>query len=480
MADNVPITPGSGATVRTVDRAGIESQVMVLDVGGAAAESLITSTNGMPVRDAPTATSGGPTATASTTLFTADTTGFQSVTVQLTGAFMGGVQFFTSNDNTNFVPVIGLPVDDNLSEVDTLYAPGLIRIPAVGRYIRAVTTALFVGSVSWSVYLRQQPVQVDPTIGITADPNIPLPMGGKDATGMSRMLLTGADGGLQLTDSAVYSIVLNQTTGPNSFAVFDTTGFQSIVLQTRAQWSANFAAESSNDQVIWLPVPVATMSSTGVTMADGSGVSGSPNTLYVIPVIGRWFRIRMTVFGAISPATVYLRSVPSPWAMPTVAAVAFRQSVNVGQINAITPLMGNGVTGTGSQRVTIASDNTPHGINPRAATTGGGLSAFRIVTGTTGFIKASAGQLYSLDVYNVNAAVRYLHIYNKASAPTLSTDTPVYTIPLPPTAGRSVTIGQDIGLAFATGIAWAYTTDNIAIPATAATSAEGFFSGTFA
>ncbi len=33
-------------------------------------------------------------------------------------------------------------------------------------------------------------------------------------------------------------------------------------------------------------------------------------------------------------------------------------AVNVAQINGVTPLMGNGVTGTGSPRVTIASDNT--------------------------------------------------------------------------------------------------------------------------
>lgn len=32
---------------------------------------------------------------------------------------------------------------------------------------------------------------------------------------------------------------------------------------------------------------------------------------------------------------------------------------NVAKINNVTPLMGNGVTGTGSQRVTVASDNTP-------------------------------------------------------------------------------------------------------------------------
>ena len=40
--------------------------------------------------------------------------------------------------------------------------------------------------------------------------------------------------------------------------------------------------------------------------------------------------------------------------------------VNVKEINAVTPLMGNGVTGTGSQRVTIASDNTAFSVNAAA------------------------------------------------------------------------------------------------------------------
>jgi hypothetical protein len=40
----------------------------------------------------------------------------------------------------------------------------------------------------------------------------------------------------------------------------------------------------------------------------------------------------------------------------------------VAQINGVTPLMGNGVTGTGSQRVTIASDNTAFTVNAAQAT----------------------------------------------------------------------------------------------------------------
>ncbi len=48
---------------------------------------------------------------------------------------------------------------------------------------------------------------------------------------------------------------------------------------------------------------------------------------------------------------------------PLNVALAANQSVNVAQINGVTPLMGNGVTGTGSQRVTIASDNTAFAVN---------------------------------------------------------------------------------------------------------------------
>jgi hypothetical protein len=103
------------------------------------------------------------------------------------------------------------------------------------------------------------------------------------------------------------------------------------------------------------------------------------------------------------------------------------------------------------------------------------LTSARVVAGTTGFVKASAGQVYRLNAYNVNAAIRYLHLYNKASAPTLGADTPIITIPIKGTESVQVDF-TNIGAEFTTGIAWSYTTDNIAIPATAGTSAELFFS----
>ena len=48
MADNVTL-PGSGVVIRTVANGAIETQVVKLDFGGEAGESMVTATNPMPV-----------------------------------------------------------------------------------------------------------------------------------------------------------------------------------------------------------------------------------------------------------------------------------------------------------------------------------------------------------------------------------------------------------------------------------------------
>jgi hypothetical protein len=103
----------------------------------------------------------------------------------------------------------------------------------------------------------------------------------------------------------------------------------------------------------------------------------------------------------------------------------------------------------------------------------GGLATFQrlsAATAVTGVVKASAGQVYLYDLINTQAAVRYLHLYNQATAPTVGTSVPVLTIPLAASAKTSLSI--DAGLAFATGIAWAVTTDDAATPATAGAAGD--------
>lgn len=92
-------------------------------------------------------------------------------------------------------------------------------------------------------------------------------------------------------------------------------------------------------------------------------------------------------------------------------------------------------------------------------TTAGGLSISRVISAATTnatSVKASAGQVYGWYISNVNAAARYVKLYDKASAPTVGTDTPVMTLMIPATGGTNVEFGN--GIAFGTGIALAITT----------------------
>lgn len=95
--------------------------------------------------------------------------------------------------------------------------------------------------------------------------------------------------------------------------------------------------------------------------------------------------------------------------------------------------------------------------------TTGGNSIYRNLdldeTGVS--VKASAGQLYGYFICNRSLAERFVKLYNKASAATVGTDTPVITIPLSAGAADKpfcANVGWDTGVAFATGIAAGATT----------------------
>lgn len=70
-------------------------------------------------------------------------------------------------------------------------------------------------------------------------------------------------------------------------------------------------------------------------------------------------------------------------------------------------------------------------------------------------LKATAGQVYDIDVFNTALYAVYLKLYNKATAPTVGTDTPVRTIPIQ--AGGGYSKNFPLGKAFSTGIAYAIT-----------------------
>lgn len=83
------------------------------------------------------------------------------------------------------------------------------------------------------------------------------------------------------------------------------------------------------------------------------------------------------------------------------------------------------------------------------------LSAAASTNGAS--VKAAAGTVLGFSGFNANAAARYLKIYDKASAPTVGTDTPIVTEYLAPQAKFTIAIQRKfthgIAIAFTTGVA---------------------------
>ena len=95
---------------------------------------------------------------------------------------------------------------------------------------------------------------------------------------------------------------------------------------------------------------------------------------------------------------------------------------------------------------------------------GGSTSAlpFRLISAASTnatSVKSSAGTITTIAAVSMNeTTVSYLKIYDKATAPTVGTDVPVLTIPVPThTQGAGIVIPIPNGVTFSNGIAIAVT-----------------------
>lgn len=95
-----------------------------------------------------------------------------------------------------------------------------------------------------------------------------------------------------------------------------------------------------------------------------------------------------------------------------------------------------------------------------AGTTGGlSFNSYLIASGTNATsVKASAGQIYKIEIFNNSANIGYLKIYNTASAPTAGSGTPVIRMMVPGNAtGAGAISTTDLGLTMSTGIGFTFT-----------------------
>jgi hypothetical protein len=105
--------------------------------------------------DAPALISGAA-SVASRVIVDVDTTGYQSISLQLFGTWAGTVSFVVSNDRATWYAISGWPSAAAQLPVAASTTNGLWIFPAVGRFFRAYISAYTSGTVSGSAYLRTQ------------------------------------------------------------------------------------------------------------------------------------------------------------------------------------------------------------------------------------------------------------------------------------------------------------------------------------
>lgn len=108
-----------------------------------------------------------------------------------------------------------------------------------------------------------------------------------------------------------------------------------------------------------------------------------------------------------------------------------------------------------------AGTNTIGAVFGAANNTTNGATIHRLIASATvnaTSVKTSAGKIVGGFIHNLSASTKYLKFYNKASAPTVGTDTPVITVPIAPNEKVTFASVNDlVGIYFSTGLAYAVT-----------------------
>jgi len=275
---------------------------------------------------------------------------------------------------------------------------------------------------------------------------------------------------------------------------YDVGNYMSVSVQITSQYtgtSPTITAQSSHDGTNWFN-QVLVQASGGTTQGSATFTTTG---LFQGNLAGRYFRLNFT--GAYSSGTaagfIVFKTQPTPPASMgisgnvgggnatggSVPTNAFYMAVNNASGNltglrvadadglaaSILGVLPMGYNGSTDDRL-----RTVGGAGSSGATTGVLVTSLTPVVNNNGLlksqviaaastnatsVKASAGNIYNIEATNSDTVGYYLKFYNKASAPTVGTDTVVATYYVPP--GGGIVINKTLGSPYTTGIALATT-----------------------
>lgn len=137
----------------------------VVQAGGKTAEGFTVpmrtdAQGGQLLSDAPVMVTGQVFGLGAPLLFSVNTTGYQSVSVQIIGAWAGTITFFVSNNGSDWITVAGYAVGSGAAMVTSAAGNGMFTFPTAGRYFKAQLTAYTSGAPAAIAFLRSQPMPV--------------------------------------------------------------------------------------------------------------------------------------------------------------------------------------------------------------------------------------------------------------------------------------------------------------------------------
>jgi hypothetical protein len=247
------------------------------------------------------------------------------------------------------------------------------------------------------------------------------------------------------------------TTTAQAVGTTDVSNYRWVSVQTTSQGtSSTITFQGSNDNTNWTSIPLITVGSSGkiaVTSVTGTGMLHGPLAF-------RYFRLNVTGISAGTTAGT-IQFFANPAAIQPPATTTTIGDATAGPAVPLDAVVNLGFNGSTWDRLRTVGTGILSTAPVAATTTGytpGKLVSAASTNGTN--IKASAGTLGYISASNINAAARYLKIYDKASAPTVGTDTPIATFLLPAGAMTSIALPPQgikctagIGIALTTGIA---------------------------
>jgi hypothetical protein len=120
---------------------------------------------------------------------------------------------------------------------------------------------------------------------------------------------------------------------------------------------------------------------------------------------------------------------------------------------------GNGNTQAGqSIPVSVVNGGGVAAPSIQASASIAGLGASKLLSAATTnptLLKASAGRMYGYQLANLTAAWKFVRFYNKATAPTVGTDAPLFVVAIPPNGMTDIFF--TVPVTFAAGIGYSIT-----------------------